>query len=406
MTKFKLFISTFFYILLSPLLSIAHDTNILFKGSLDFQSGYFSSNAPKRSEYNTSSTDNLNFITSNQKNLAFYTYSSLGLETQNTLESGFTYGAKIGIATTAKSLRSFQSGIFMESQSGRLELGSEKSAMSKMRITPYSIISGPSESWNKWIRPDPEGSKGSQIPYVTSFANFLDAKLRSSSAVEYSRKITYYSPIIHGAQVGITYIPDSSNSGYGEIKDTFSIYTSASGGYNLSVKNGVSGGIKYTNNIHNNIDLETSAVGEIGETVARPASENALNNTEFGHLRTYNIGAKIKFDDLSFASSYGNYVRSLTNTHDLEKDTKIYGASVRYQIGSASLSAAYVLGDHTKNKIKVLTLATDYRFARGLLFYGEFSSFIASGSIAYSDEGTRNSNHKGSLFLLGARVEI
>lgn len=102
---------------------------------------------------------------------------------------------------------------------GKIEVGSDKSAEDKMKITGYSVSCGVGNGWDSVIVPSADKNL---VAYVVNFYTFLDAKTRTTMKSDYSRKISYYTPKFtlnknNSLQFGISYIPDTSNSGHGEI---------------------------------------------------------------------------------------------------------------------------------------------------------------------------------------------
>ncbi|MDX1924181.1 MAG: porin [Rickettsiaceae bacterium] len=391
-------------LLFTSLSSKANDVELLLKGGFDFQAGYFSSNAPKKSD--NDATAKPNYITQNQKNLAFLSTAYVGITAQNTLESGFIYGAKIALDTTTKSSRKMQSCIFMENYAGRVELGSEKSAMSKMRITPYSVAAGPGDAWDMWVKTDPVGAKDQQIPYATGFSNFLDQKMRASGRVEYSRKVTYYTPEFYGFQIGVSYIPDSSNVGYSEIKDESIRYTPSRSKYYFTVRNGFASGITYSKEFSKDTKLKLSFVNETGKVVAKPKDPNTTVPYDFGYLNTYNFGAQLTMGKVSIAASYGDYMRSLTTKDQLRRKTQIYGVGAKYAWDKdLSTSITYVKSEHMKNQIYAITLGADYKLAPGLLPYAGITYFSTNGKYNHSQD-EKPSVHKGVIGIVGTKLEF
>ncbi len=392
--------------LLSPALiaTATTDVEVKLKGAFDFRAGSISTNGPKK--VSTAAGKRVDRISKNHKDFAFATTAFLGLEATNTLEDGFVYGAKLGIETTTKSSRAFQSCLFMEGDYGRLEMGSAKSPASSMRITPYSIAAGPGGDWDSWAKPDPTSEENRQVPYVTGFSNFLDQKLRSSGKVEYSRKVTYYTPEAYGLRMGLSYIPDTSNVGYAGVYDSSVQHSPVYSKYHFYVKNGIAAGLTYNKELTEDVKIKLSAVGETGKVVAEKKKNVVASvDHDFGYLKTYNIGAQLDYKNISFATSYADHLNSLTQKDELNKGTKIYGFSTRYKWEKISASIAYIASSHKNNKIKAVTIGTDYKMAPGLKPYAEVAYFLAKGK--YMDPtAEKPPSHKGFVVVVGAKVEF
>jgi predicted porin len=247
-----------------------------------------------------------------------------------------------------------------------------------------------------------------------NFTNFLDSKMRLPNKVEYSRKVTYYTPEYKGIQIGISYIPDSANVGYSEIKDTAIKHKPIYADYYYAVKNGFAGGITYNGKIAD-LGIKLAAVGEMGKVIATPKAMNedadtkppkaeAKLPTKFRKLKNYTIGAQVEYKDLSLAASYGDYMRSFTCEKDTDPSTEIYGFGAAYKFDKLKTSITYFGSTHRKNAISATTLAVDYKLAPGLLPYAEVTTFNAKGRHVGKDETKKS--HKGFLVLTGAKIEF
>ncbi len=188
--------------LLQPSMTLADNTapKVSLKGGLDFSCGYYKHN------HSANTT-----VSAHQKRMGLNSTAYFYVDAQNTTDAGFTYGAQIGIETSARNTRKVSSFLYTISDSGKIELGSNKSAVNAMKITGYSNACANADLWDVWVRTDPANKGGL---YILNFGNFLDAKTRTMPKEEYSRKITYYTPKLGNFQLGISYIPDTSNVGY------------------------------------------------------------------------------------------------------------------------------------------------------------------------------------------------
>ena len=357
------------------------------KGGFDFKAGYIKSNASEKAKP----------LTENQKNMAFSTSAYLAVDASNKLDSGFLYGAQIAITPTTSTSRKIRSGIYMEADFGRLELGSDQSAVTKMRISPLSIASASGGLWDVWVSGDPS------IPYIMNYSNFLDGKMRLAGKTEFSRKITYYTPEYEGLQLGISYIPDTSNVGYGDLKHDVK-HTPLSSKYTYSVRNGLGVGLTYKKDFDKNFYSKISLVGETGKAIATPKKGTQAPNIKPRRLKSYHVGAEITRDEYSIAASYANHLRSFSGLTDKRADTAIYGIGGRYKKDKFSSSLTYFASIHRSNKIQAVTLAADYKMAPGLMPYAEATYFQAKGSEI--DNPDSKANHKGNLFLIGTKIEF
>lgn len=376
---------------------LAQDFVAKLTGGFDFQAGYLKANDHKN-------------LTQNMKNRAFYSTAYLAANVSSKLDSGFLYGAKIAITTTSRSSRKLQSGLFFENAGGRLELGSDKSAMTKMRISPFSIAAATAGMWDVWATSDILGG----MPIVMNYGCFLDQKMRVAGESEYSRKITYYTPTFYGFQIGVSYVPDSSNVGYSTLSHTPTHGGGpAANNYSYSIKNGFSGGITYKKSIEDDFGIKLSAVGEMGKGKAAPKDDKAIAainkanlplNPRVKNLKNYMLGAQIDYGKFSIAGSYGNYMKSLSMPQDKNKTSNVYGIGGKYKFDKLSTSLAFISSGHGKNKLNATTLGADYKLAPGLLPYAEVTYFSISGFTR--DPNSTKKSRKGTLAIIGTRVEF
>ena len=388
-------------------------------GAIDFKAGL------KNNRLQPKEFDEDNNLSKNRKNSNFSSSASIVAKLSNTLDNGFEYGAELGLAPTANNSNLYKSYIYTKTHSGTLEFGSNKSAMSKMRITPATISAASGGPWDSWSKVDPsEGQRNSFLSFVTKHANFTDAKLKKKGQAEFSRKITYYTPEFSGFQLGISYIPDSANLGSASISEDGSQYKSSSAeleNYHLSVKDGFAGGVTYKTDLSDECTVSFSAVGEVGTVKARLINENDENNPsdseevskKINNLRNYSLGAMLKYNNFSVAASYGNYNKSLETKAtsddaniagriDTKNSTKVYGIGFAYEHKDLKTSVNLFRSHHKYNNLTSATFGVNYLLAPGLSPYAEFSVFEGNHKkLAENDENFKN---KGTVFVIGTKL--
>ena len=368
------------------------------KGSFDFSIGALKDNGP-----HTKKT-----VTANKNGYGFLSSASVSINVENRIEDDIAYGAKVALVTATRSDRKTPSMIFFESRAGKIELGSDKSATTKMKITGYSHAAATAGMWDMWVKPDIRENK---ISYMTNMGNFIDTKARNVNDIEYSRKITYFTPEMSGFQAGVSYVPDSSNIGANATTDgAYHMHAISPGfGYNFDVKDAVGWGVSQKLIVNEDLSFKASVVGETGKVVARDVSNKTIvKNLKFKKLKTYTVGAEMKYSQFALSGGYSNYMKSFTSTLDDAGYTKshIYSLGTKYSFDKLSISAHFFSSNHRKNKVNATTLALDYKLAPGLLPYIEITPFNASGWYK-NPAGVRVSDsHKGALLLLGMKMEF
>jgi hypothetical protein len=386
--KFFLFLGAFAF----SLPSLALDSQVKLKGSFDFKSFFIDSNGSRSQK----------MASTNKNHFALLSSGNLYLDYALIAESGLKYGTKLGLELNFRNDRTTPMSIYMESNYGKLEVGSDMSAGNRMKITGYSAALGGAGMWDMFIKTSPNPSK---ISYVTSFASFLDAKMRASGYVEYSRKITYFTPSIriaenHQIQLGASYIPDSSNMGIGETTDLYLYSPIGASIYKFSVKNGLSYGVKHKFTISENTSLSSSFVGEVGTPIAyeKDSSDN------------YTIKSAVNFKrlNLSLLASDSDYNQSITSSvvDKLSRDAKLYSLGAKYKIGKTELGIMRFYSDYKKNKINAYSLGADYALAPGIKTYASVVLCQTNGRFLDENNQQKFDKSKSTLLILGARINL
>jgi len=410
--------------------SLASEITIQPKGRFDFSSGFIT-NQREQSHNNTQSYDKEKERSNrkgsvNRNGFGFFSQGRFILNVKNQLENNISYGAQIALQTNSRSDRSTPSHLFFESDAGKWELGSDKSIMSKMKITGYSHASATAGIWDAWLAPDIRDRK---IQYVTNAGNFLDPKCRNSNKVEYSRKISYYSPKIFDFQLGVSYVPDTVNDGGGPIKDDAPDYHMVNRlvkGYAFDIKDGIALGLTKEHKLSDKTSVKVSLVTEFGKVAVKKPTEKEFadavkagnelidpKNVKFKKLSTYNIGAELKHGKFAVAGCYADFRKSLTASDPLidpadRKKSYLYNVGAKYSFEKVSVSAHYFHSENKKNVVGATTVGVDYKLAPGIMPYAEFTAFHAKGAYKAKNKDTTyiSDNHHGTLFLVGMKLEF
>lgn len=385
----------------------ADGPEIKLSGGIDFQAGYFK---------NSSSVAEKNFITGNNKHTGLNTSAHLLADAHNTTAGGLEYGAKIALATTTNNARKASSSLYFISQAGKMEFGSDKSATAKMKITPYTNACATAGGWDSWVKSDPKNTK---TVYMMNFGNFLDAKTRNGDKAEFSRKVTYYTPNFSGFQIGVSYIPDTTNAGYASALSPERHDPTKTLVYDIDIKNAWAGGITYENKVSEDMKFKIALVGETGKAIghkkkdpkdAPPVPATVPDNLKFRKLKAYTIGAQVDYKDVSLTGAYSDYMKSLTspeldNWHN--KNTNMYGFGARYNHPSdVSGSVTYFASKNRGNNLKATTLAVEYKAAPGILPYAEVTFFNTKGRYQATATEIKTDKNHGTAVVLGLKMEF
>ncbi len=407
------------------------DTKIKLEGFFGFQAGY--RNQSKLSEQNEHATDN-------KKSLSFCTDAAF-LATARQRLNDLTAGAKIVLLTTSKPKGSPNlngSHVFLETDYGKVELGSPYDAGNKMRITGASIaVATAGCAWSKFAILDDYDmeSQGMKIDfepatnfYVDSFASGFD---NISKGTEPSRKVSYYTPEMQGFQFGISYIPDSTNigsnrslknldkGGFSKLRDNIDeIKLPDINGVkgnkvliNYHIKNAVSAGMSYKYEILDDVAIQVAITGEHAKPVRKitvlDSHGNILSSNKLSNLNGYQIGMILTYGNVACGASYGSLGKSLTSKsyHKVGRDTKHYNGAIAYGQGPIKTSLSYFKSLKYRNTVDSVSLGTEYKLTPGLLPYAEISYFQAKGRPVCLVESIKK-KAKGTVALIGARLKF
>jgi len=400
-------------------------------------------------------------ISTNRKNFAFnsnaFTAAKITAE-----KDDLKYGAQLSLFTNTQGTGSpayDRSHVFIESNFGKIELGSSFSSTAKMSITALDIARAGGGDGTDYAKTYIEGKTGdAQFPGEISTPTypgfFLDHANLDKHSGESSRKVTYYTPEFNGFQMGISFIPDSGNLGSSSLKDASDDYnqatqyvvvsptTTAANGVTTyttttysekkPVKDAFTVGLSFKHDISDYTSFKLSATGEYGKpanhgtididtttttpaAVGAPGGAPATTNTvstpqtkyKLSKLSTYNIGGIVTLGNYAFGASYGDLGKSMTSSQVLgtQRSTKYYTIGTAYTQGPVGVSAVYSKAKQYGNTMDIYTFGTDYKLAPGLLPYAEFAYFNGKAGLAAAyNSKTAKQKFKGYVFILGAKL--
>ena len=384
-------------------------------------------------------------LSKNKKDFAFFNEAAMSADVSHEF-NGVNYGANVILVPTAKRKSGPFNGshIYMESNFGKVEAGSPKSAASKMGLEAGEIASATGGDWDRYADFSLERFKGgSQIdPSFATFAEFfLDSKLvtkldsRSYSS-EPARAIAYYTPKFElgdktKTQLGISYSPDSANTGAdnhsenGRPADKRTISLGGADGktpvdlfeINRNVKDAITAGISVEQNLADGVDLKVALTGEHAKAAGNAKRINVVNGVstttaiyKLNDLRSYNLGAVLSFGNFSYAGSYGSLGKSLTTKafHKTGQKTTYYTGAMAYKQGPFTASLSYFKSNQYGNVVDAVSIGTDCKLAPGIKPYAEITAFTLKGRPEFyqgTTPGKKNTS-RGTVALIGAKLSL
>lgn len=403
-------------------------------------------------------------LTPLNENYGIVSAADLKLVILNKFTSNFTYGAELGIETSALSARLSPSFIYLESPFGKIEAGSNSGAAKKMTITASNIACDSKFALSAYAKLN---LTDNNIKYFSSFTSFIDTKMRGMKKTEFSRKISYYTPKIKGFQIGLSYAPISTNHGSYSLskpKHNFKINLPIlykdrvikNMDFNTDLHNMFSTGISYSYQNSSDLKLQLAAVYEQGETkveFAKNHDVSILNGTDtesfitterslviypkntsisldinengelknlpdqatvisadkLKNLMSYTIGGVISYKDFSIAAGYSDNLSSFlpTTYHTESFPSYMYNIGIRYIKNNLGFSIIHFSSNYYNNLLYAFTIGTSYKIRNGLLSYIEITKYSTEGHyIDKKDAKDKFEETNGSIFALGLRINI
>ncbi len=405
---------------------VESDLKVKISAYADFQAGVPTQSRLKSDEKN---------VSANRKDFAFYNSAAAVLNISKDVDK-ITYGGKIVLVPTAKKKGSPTyngSHIYVASEFGKVEAGSPIDAASALFLDAGDITAAV-DDWERYTVFDSASlsHKGLSPSFATFNEFFLDSKLttnleKRSYSSEPSRTVNYYTPKFDlntatKVQAGISYTPDSSNTG-ADNPDTNSsgvdkrnITADGSEFFELdrTVKDAISGGVAVEQNISDGVDFKIGITGEYGKSAGSAKrkekgddKDKTIATYKLKDLMAYNIGAALSIGSFSVAGSYGSLENSLTTRefHKTGTDTKYYTGAAAYNQGPFTVSLSYFRSDQFKNTVDAVSLGTDYVLAPGFKPYAVISQYELKGRPEFFPEvGKRKS--RGTVAIIGTKLSL
>lgn len=362
----------------------------------------------------------------NQKSSTFFSSQKAFIKAEGKTDD-LTYGAVIRLQTVANSAngkgdtRNDRSHIYVDTNAGSVELGSNFAVSRTMALNAGTIASGTGGA--------SDGDAPTFFDQSQSYADFLSADNlsdRLDGRVEGARKISYISPTISGVQAGVSFTPDARNNGGENAQEDTMRNQTTYLGTKLNIKNIWSLALKYSNSF-NDVDVALSATGNFGkfnnnatQTIHENTSIKGFPGTTFqtvetvnvgerNNLRSYAVGGVVGYNGFKLALSYGTDGDSLARKDSKKSDVKAswYTAGIAYDFGPGDVSLTYLNSkrsatnenDDTHSfRTTAYSLGTAYEVAPG------FKPFAEVTYVSLEPKGYDKS--KSTVYLVGTRIKF
>ena len=388
------------------------DMQVSVGGSSKFEAGYVKRDAEHKGPFTFSP---------NQKTSAFATSNKAAIKAEGKSDS-MTYGAVVRLQTIASTSNGMtesgmdRSHIYMNTDAGAVQLGTNFAASKLLSVdagTVASATGGIAGDHSKFIdlRQDEVLVGSSVILDTDNLTNRLDGRGESS------RKITYLSPRVSGAQVAISFAPDlENNGGQGYNRDNGQRYLNRQ----LAAKNHTSVALNYKNSF-DDVNLTFSAAGDFAKANQKDITYKDENGDDVvdstgnrNDVKTYSVGTVVEYQGFSAALSYANDGKSLApKTSDFT--AYWYTAGLGYKNGPMSTSLTYLYGKKGNKavaegdsdtgplvKTSAVSLGADYAVVPGMTPFAEVTMLTAKPNKAINGE----TKQRTTVFILGTRVKF
>lgn len=286
-------------------------------------------------------------------------------------DNGLTYGAVIELEADVTSsedsegLNADKTYLFLESELGRVEMGSNTGAEGQLKVDAGTIARATG------------GIDGDYDNYITTtgvlggtFINRPDLPSQlAEGASEDANKITYFTPRFSGFQAGVSYTVDTGSTG------SVTGITSEMDAGNFENVFGL--GLNYSGEFEG-VGVQVSATGEFGTAETAGVDD----------LEAYALGTVLSYEGFSVAGSWGTFEEFGLPTGAASDDADFFTLGAAYETGPFGISITYLNSELGDNDLDNLVFGADYQLAPGLVPFVEVAvfDFDEAGTTVDNDE--------------------
>lgn len=355
-------------------------------------------------------------LSQNNKNYTLNSNLRTGLRVTNSEHDNFKYGANIVFYSPLVESGRYDPAIqktflFVEGNLGRVELGTNYAATTMLSVSAADVAAATGGAadgdWTNYA-PNPLLKNGGRPISFNPIGQAIGFLYRKDNDHESPKKITYFSPKFNGFQLGVSYIPDSSNAS--------SIVGSQVDQELKNLKNVVSLALRYSGKI-SDFDTALSLGHDSGVDRIQPGRGAHYN------LKDYNIGLLVGKSGVNFAASYGNAGKSLKMESSATNYKEYYYSwGVGYNQDKYNLSFTSLISKRGYNrllaqaanytKLRAYSFGADYLWFNGFKLYGEVTAYnITNPYIQQTVLSVLQSKavlpaNKGAVYIVGCKLQF
>ena len=338
---------------------------------------------------------------------SFFTDNTVIVKADGKTSLGLGYGAEIDLEadTSADSqkagVNAKRTFVYVDGKWGKLQGGSDLGVTNTMKVDASEIArasGGINGDFYRYLNAPSTG-----LTRVIATPNlYLDygAGVFGDQSKEGLNKISYYTPRVYGVQAGVSFLPTTNATSYGQTINNLNVVG--------TTKNTVLGAINYDNKF-GAVGVKVGATGEYGKADNATVAANQVHD-----LKTYQAGAKVSYMGASLAGAYGHLgdsleLKTITNANstyfwDLGAayETGPFGASVTYlksSVANGTTTVGKVATNNGKNSFSNISVGADYKLAAGLKPFAEVNF------VKYNPTGTVNDN-KATIGIVGTQLQF
>lgn len=335
----------------------------------------------------------------------FFTDNTVIVKADGKTALGLGYGAEIDLEadTSADSqnagVNAKRTFVYVDGKWGKLQGGSDLGVTNTMKVDASEIAratGGINGDFYRYLNAPSAATANTRVIATPNLYLDYGAGVLGDQSKEGLNKISYYTPRVYGVQAGVSFLPTTNATSYGQTINNANVVG--------ATKNTVLGAVNYDNKF-GGVAVKVGATGEYGKADNATVAANKVND-----LKTYQAGAKVSYLGASLAGAYGHLgdsleLKSTTNANstyfwDLGAayETGAFGASVTYL--KSTVANGTVAGvNEGKNSFSNISVGADYKLAAGLKPFAEVNF------VKYNPTGTVNDN-KATIGIVGTQLQF
>lgn len=292
------------------------------------------------------------------------------------MDNGVSFGFNVQLEGNTTGDTIDESYMIIKGSFGEMNIGSENSAQYKMHYAPSDVgIGMNSGDQHDWV-----STSGITGGTTGTFRGPYGSTYTEAGRANDANRFTYYTPRMSGVQLGVSYIPSSS-------EDTNSAPDRESG-----QTDGVSGAINYKGDFGGTSIKASAGYGMIQSNAAGTDDENVWNVGLVVGVAGFNIGASYADADNDDASGEG--------------DATGYNVGVGYGSGPWAMSLAWY---HGERKGSSTVAETDHDAVHLSAKYALGPGVTAAGTLGYTKFDSKlstDTDNTGTYLVVGVKLSF